>query len=524
MEYSADYLIIGSGFGGSVAAHRLTEKGYRVLVVERGRRFYSGEFPKTNWNIFNYLWLPPLSCYGFQAMTLLKDAFILHGAGVGGGSLVYANNLLIPPEPVLSDPAWGHPDWAQRIQPYYERAKSMLGATPSRHLTVADEILRQVAEEEGAGDTFHTNDVGIYFGKPQTTTADPYFAGRGPDRSGCTECGGCMTGCRENAKNTLDNNYLYLAEQSGARVLPDHRVSDLRPHPAGGYIISVSRVSGWSHPQRTFVAKGVIISGGVMGTIKLLFQCKRSGSLPDISDQLGQRVRTNSEALVGITADHYDEDYSKGIAITSGVYPDAETQIETVRYGSGHDLMSLLTTPMVDGHRFIPRPFLLVFTILRYPLRFLKALWPFGWARKTTILLVMQKVDNYLKFDYRPRWWRLGMFSINSNWNTEKRIPSYIPVANRYARKMAEKIGGSPRSVLPEAVLNTSTTAHILGGCCMGETAAEGVIDYNGKVHGYDNLYVMDGSIIPVNLSVNPSLTITAVSEYLIDQIPPANP
>ncbi len=506
-----------------MAALRLTEKGYRVMVVERGRRFYAREFPKTNWNIFKYLWFPPLACYGFQVMTLMKDTFILHGSGVGGGSLVYANNLLIPPDSVLSDHAWGHSDWIQRIEPYYSRAKAMLGATPARNLTVADEILREIAQEEGAGDTFHINDVGVYFGKPKEVTPDPFFNGRGPDRSGCTECGGCMVGCRENAKNTLDKNYLYLAEQGGARVISNHQVTDVRPRSEGGYLVSVSRVSGWRHPRRTFLVKGVIFAGGVMGTVKLLYQCKQSGSLPHLSDQLGNRVRTNSEALVGVVARHDREDFSKGITITSGVYPDADTHIETVRYGKKQDLMSLLTTPLVGGHPMIPRPILFLFTILRHPLEFLKILWPFGWAQRATILLVMQKIDNYLKFEYKPRWWRLGMPSLNSNWNTDRKIPSYIPVANRYAKKMAEKIDGAPKSVLPEVMFNTSSTAHILGGCCMGDTPENGVIDFNGKIHGYDNLYVMDGSIIPVNLSVNPSLTITAVAEYLVDQIPPAN-
>ena len=519
MEYSADYIIIGSGFGGSVSALRLAEKGYRVLVIERGRRFYSPEFPKTNWAVSKYLWLPQLACYGIQAMTLLKNAFILHGSGVGGGSLVYANNLLVPPDSVLADPAWGRPDWPETILPYYAKARTMLGATPARNTTLGDDLLRQVAEKEGRGGTFHINDVGVYFGKPNESVPDPFFDGRGPERSGCTECGGCMVGCRENAKNTLDKNYLYLAEQLGVRVISDHSVNDVRPRTGGGYIVSVSRVSGWSHPRRTFTAKGVIFAGGVMGTVKLLHQCKKSGSLTRLSPQLGERVRTNSEALVGIVAGD-GEDYSKGIAITSGVYPDSDTQIETVRYGKGQDLMALLTTPMVDDHPPLPRPVLFLLTIFRHPIQFIKTFFPKGWAQKTTILLVMQKIDNYLRFDYKPRWWRLGRPSLNSNWNTDRKIPSYIPVANRYAKKMAAKVNGSAKSVLPEVIFNTSSTAHILGGCCMGETPEDGVIDYNGKIHGYDNLYVLDGSIIPVNLSVNPSLTITALSEYLINQFP----
>ncbi|RMF09274.1 MAG: GMC family oxidoreductase [Candidatus Neomarinimicrobiota bacterium] len=524
MDFDVDYVVVGSGFGGSVAALRLVEKGYSVLVIERGQRYYTRDFPRRNWNVRKFLWLPRLRLYGILALTLLKDVFILHGAGVGGGSLVYANNLLIPPDEVLSDPQWGHPDWKRRIRPYYEKSRRMLGATPARNLTAADTLLKQLAEEDQRGDTFHVNEVGIFYGKPHTSVADPYFDGQGPSRSGCTECGGCMTGCRENAKNTLDKNYLYLAEQQGVRVLSQHEVTQLLPMAGGGYLVQCRRVRGWRRPWRTFQARGVVLSGGVMGTVPLLLKLKTSGALPRLSGQLGHRVRTNSEALVGAVARSYDVDYSKGIAITSGVYPDEHTQIETVRYGRGHDLMALLSTPLVDGHPVWPRPLLFLATVLRHPLEFLKNFWPVGWAQRSTILLVMQNIDNYLRLEYRRRWWRLGGRSVNSNWHTERKVPSYLPVANRYARRLAEKVGGTAKSVLPEVLFNTSTTAHILGGCCLGATPEEGVVDLQGRVFGYDNLYVMDGSVIPVNLSVNPSLTITAVAEYFADHIPPRSP
>ena len=515
-----DYIIIGSGFGGSVSALRLAEKGYNVAVIEQGKRYRPEDFPKTNWNFRKYFWMPQIFLYGIQAMTLLKDVFILHGAGVGGGSLVYANNLLIPPDDVFDDPGWGGPGWKEKLMPYYEIARKMLGATPSKVVVKADEYLKECAAEIGREDTFHVNDVGIYFGDEGVTVPDPYFGGKGPARTGCVLCGGCMVGCRYGAKNTLDMNYLYLAERLGVEVIPETRVIDVKPSPEGGYDLITERVTGWLPRRKKYHARGVIFSGGVMGTVKLLLQCKTRGSLPKISDKLGDFIRTNSEALVGVKAKHRDVDYSKGIAITSGIYPDENTHIETVRYGKGQDAMSLLATILVGGGKPWPRPLRFLGNIVRHPIKFLKSLNPFGWAQKTTILLVMQKIDNYMRFEYKRRWWRLGGWSLNSNWNTDKKVPSYIPIANDFAKRMAKKVKGEPLSVLPEVLFDTSTTAHILGGCIMSKTPDKGVIDFTGKIHGYDNLYVVDGSIVPANLGVNPSLTITALAEYIMDQFP----
>lgn len=514
-----DYIIIGSGFGGSVSALRLAEKGYSVLVIEQGKRYRTEDFPKSNWNLRKFFWLPKLALYGIQAMTLLKDVFILHGTGVGGGSLVYANNLLIPPKKVFDDPRWGSKGWSKKLSPYYKIAQKMLGATPSKVVTKADNVLRDCAAEIGKADSFHVNDVGIYFGEEDVTVPDPYFDGKGPDRTGCTLCGGCMVGCRYGAKNTLDKNYLYLAEQIGVTILPETKVNDVKPDENGRYEISTKKITGFSKNRRKYTAKGVIFSGGVLGTVPLLHKCKDRGSLPNISDKLGDVIRTNSETLVGIKAND-GEDYSKGIAITSGIYPDEHTHIETVRYAKGQDAMSSLATILTDGKTGVPRQISYLFTILRHPINFIKSLWPFNWAEKTTILLVMQTVSNYMRFEYKSRWWLLGKKTMNSNWHTDEKVPSYIPVANDFARRFANKVNGMPFSVLPEVLFDTSSTAHILGGCIMSDSPENGVINFNGRVHGYNNLYIVDGSIVPANLGVNPSLTITALAEYIMDGIP----
>lgn len=518
MSKTYDYIIIGSGFGGSVSALRLAEKGYSVIVIEQGKRYQTEDFPKTNWNLRKYFWMPKLALYGIQAMTLLKDVFILHGTGVGGGSLVYANNLLIPPEKIFDDPRWGSKGWYNKLAPYYKIAQKMLGAIPSKVITKADNILKDCASEIGKEDTFHVNDVGIYFGEENVTVPDPYFDGKGPDRTGCTLCGGCMVGCRYGAKNTLDKNYLYLAEKLGVKIISETKATDVYPEN-DSYILKTKSVTGFFSKKSQFRAKGVIFSGGVMGTVKLLHQCKDQDSLPSISDMLGDVVRTNSETLVGVKAND-GEDYSKGIAITSGIYPDEHTHIETVRYAKGQDAMSGLATILTDGKIGVPRQISFLTTLLKHPFQFIKSLWPFKWAEKTTILLVMQTISNYMRFEYKSRFWRFGGKSMNSNWQTDEKVPSYIPVANDFAKRFAKRVNGMPFSVLPEVLFDTSSTAHILGGCIMSDSPEKGVIDFNGKIHGYDNLFIVDGSIVPANLGVNPSLTITALAEYIMDKIP----
>ncbi len=516
-----DYIIIGSGFGGSVSALRLAEKGYQVLVLEKGKRYRSEDFPRTNWNLRKNLWVPHLGLYGIWVLSLLKHVFILHGTGVGGGSLNYCNQLLVPPDEVFKKPEWGPGDWKAKLAPFYDIAKRMLGANPSPSVGKADKILAEIGREIRGEDTFHINDVGVFFGESDKTVSDPYFDGDGPDRTGCTFCGACMIGCPVGSKNTLDKNYLYLAEHKyGVEILPETEVTGVRPMD-DGYELLARKSTGFRHPRRTFQARGVVFSGGVMGSVKLLLDCKTKGLLPNISRHLGNYIRTNSEALLGVTSNDRHADYSDQISITSGIYPDENTHVEVGRFNRGSDLMSFLATPLTDGGGRIPRVVRFLCIALRHPCAFLKTLWPFGWAQRTSILLVMQTLENHIRLDYRRRWWRLGKRSINSRLVTgAKKAPSYIPIANEIARRMGEKMNGQPLSSWPEVLFDVPTTAHILGGAVMGESPEKGVVDFNGETHGYPNLYVVDGSNVPVNLGVNPSLTITAVAEYIMSRIP----
>ncbi len=514
-----DCVIIGSGFGGSVSALRLSEKGFRVAVLEKGKRWQKEDFPRTNWNIKKNLWMPRIGCYGYQMLTPLKHVLILHGGGVGGGSLVYANQLLVPPANVFENPDWGIPDCKARLMPFYEIAKKMLGANPSPQVGVADKCLRDVGIELRGKDTFHKNDVGIYFGTPDKTVPDPYFGGRGPERTGCTFCGSCMVGCPVGAKNTLDRNYLYLAEGLGARIVPETEVVGVTPCH-GGYEVSSRKSTGLRHPEKTYRSRCVVFSGGVVGTVKLLLKCKSEGLLPKISDRLGHLVRTNSEALLGVKSKDKTVDWNDQIAITAGIYADETTHIEMVRFNKGSDVLLNLLTLMTDGGGKIPRWLRYLGNIARHPVQFITLLWPLGKASTTTVVLAMQTDKNHLELDYKPRWWRLGGKSMNSTVPSGiLRTPSYIPIANETTRRLARKMKGVPLSGLPEVVFNAPNTAHILGGCCMGASPETGVVGLNGELFGYPNLYIADGSVVPANLGVNPSLTITALSEYIMSQI-----
>jgi len=510
MAFDYDVLVVGSGFGGSVTALRATEKGYRVGVIEAGRRFDRTTLPSSSWQLRRFLWAPGLGLRGIQRITPLKDIAVLSGAGVGGGSLVYANTLYEPLDPFYTDPQWGHmTDWRAELAPFYDQAKRMLGVNEVPEDTPPDEYMKRLADEMGVADTYHRTPVGVFFGEPGETVPDPYFGGEGPDKVGCTHCGSCMVGCRVGAKNTLDRNYLYLAEKNGARVHPDTQVSDLEPLPGGGWRVTTSRPGAWVRKRsRTYTAERVVLSAGVLGTVKLLLRLRDEGRLPDLSDRLGDVVRTNSEAIVGASARTARPELSEGVAITSSIHPDATTHIEPVRYPPGSNAMGLLTTVLVDGGGTKSRQRRFLGRIARHPGEFLRSLSVHRWSERSIILLVMQSRDNSIAL---RRHSRLDVLVTRPGHGEPN--PTYLPVANDAARQVAEMLDGEPWGAWNETILDAPTTAHILGGCVIGDSAANGVIDGYQRVYGYEGLSVADGSAVSANLGVNPSLTITAMTE-----------
>ena len=522
MQEHYDFVIIGSGFGGSVSALRLAQKGYRVAVLEEGRRFRDEDFAHSSWNVFKYLWQPALRCFGILRITQLDDVLILSGAGVGGGSLGYANVLLMPPKPFFEDPQWSDmAPWEEILSPHYQTARRMLGVTRSKSLTTSDRVLRAVAQELACDETFRLQDVGVYFGEPEKTVPDPYFDGRGPDRTGCSLCGGCMVGCRHNAKNTLVKNYLYLAEGLGVEIWPDTRATLIKEMPGGGYVVETRRTSSWvGRGRRQFKCRNLILSAGVLGTLNLLFRSRQAGTLKRLSPMLGARVRTNSEALTAVSARSDQIDYSQGIAITSSIYPDHVTHVEPVRYPKGSDLMSLLLTNLTEGRVGRSRIKEWLRAALRNPGQFLSVLWPFGWARRTIILLTMQTVDNSLRVRPQPRRWVVGNRLTSQREDGRQKVPVELAQAQTVTKAVGRKIQGAPQNAINEVFFNKGSTAHILGGCAIGPDPSKGVIDGHNRVYGYDGLYVVDGSMIPANLGVNPSLTITAMAEHAMSHIP----
>ncbi|MFE0879346.1 GMC oxidoreductase [Streptomyces smyrnaeus] len=544
--FDYDVLVVGSGFGGAVSALRLTEKGYRVCVLEAGRRFTREELPRTSWDLKNFLWAPSLGLYGIQRIHLLANVMILAGAGVGGGSLNYANTLYVPPKPFFEDRQWGHiTDWQDELAPYYDQAKRMLGVRINPTTTPSDVHLKAAADRLGYGDTFHLAPVGVFFGDGKDadgavrttageTVPDPYFGGAGPDRTACVECGECMTGCRRGAKNTLNENYLHLAERSGAEIRPLTTVVGLRERTPGteadGYEVLTVRTDKSAGGRRygnrrgarphILRARHVVLAAGTYGTQKLLHRVRDAGTLPRLSPRLGELTRTNSEALVGAQTvprryrkkwgEEAGPDFTKGVAITSSVHPNANTHIEPVRYGKGSNSMSALTTLQVRQHTLLPRALAHVFTCLRHPALFLRSLSARKWSERIIIGLVMQTLDNSLTTYRKDKGLGKGMLTARQGHGAPN--PVHIPESAEAASALAEEINGFAGTNIGE-LMGTPLTAHFLGGCPIGDSPEHGVVDPYHRLYGHPGIHVVDGSAVSANLGVNPSLTITAQAE-----------
>jgi cholesterol oxidase len=508
MTQDYDVVVIGSGFGGSVSALRLTEKGYRVGVMDMGRRWQPTDFPPNNWHVRKAMWAPKLGCFGPQRLTVLGKTFIASAVGVGGGSLIYGNTLYEPLDRFFDDPQWAHiTDWRDELAPYYDQARRMLGVTPTPHTTPADEVLRAVARDLGVEDTYHPTNVGVFFGdEPGRTVADPFFGGAGPRRTGCIGCAQCFTGCPHGAKNTTETNYLYLAERAGAQIHPMTMVTDVRPN-GDGYVVSTVRTGRWVRKRRQdFTAGQVVFAAASLGTQRLLHKLRDTGSLPHLSDRLGELTRTNSEEVPVVFAPDRD-DFAQGVAITSSIHPETNTHIEVCRYGKGSNLLSMMGTHLIDGGPW--RFARLMLTIARHPAMMLRSMFPRNASAHSIIVLVMQSLDNSLT-TYRKR----GLFGtrMTAKQGVGEPNPDWIPTAHDVARRMADKVGGIAGGTYLDA-LNIPLTAHFIGGCPIGDSAQSGVIDPYQRAYGHPGLHVVDGSAITANLGVNPSFTITAQAE-----------
>ena len=526
MAYDYDWLVIGSGFGGSVSALRLREKGYSVGVLECGRRFGDDDFPRSTWDLRRYFWAPRLGMRGIFRLSTFKDVAIASGCGVGGGSLGYANTLYRARRRFYEDPQWAElDDWEAVLGPHYDEAERMLGVVAYDQDDHADDLLREFAREIGVEDTYAKTRVGVLLdGAPGERIPDPFFNGAGPDRTACMRCGRCMIGCPHGAKNTLVKNYLWLAEYAGAQIHPERLVTDVRPLGAAdgseGYEVTTERPGAWIRRRRkTFTARGVVFAAGPLGTNKLLSACRLHGSLPRLSDRVGDLVRTNSEAILAVTLPPGAPDIQRRVAITGSIYPDPDTHIETVVYGDAADSMSALYTVLVGDGTRVTRPLKLAATAARHPVTFVRMLNPRGWSRRTIIVLVMQTLDNAIAL--RAHKTRRGA-RLQTAQDPERPIPTFIPVANQFAEWLANRTGGVAQTAFMEAVANIATTAHVLGGAAIGADPSTGVVDARQRVFGYENLLVCDGAAVPANVGVNPSLTITAMAEHAMSHVPPA--
>jgi cholesterol oxidase len=513
-----DVVIIGSGFGGSVAALRLTEKGYKVAVLEAGRRFSDKDFPKTSWRLNRFLYLPRLGLRGIQRIHVLPNVLVLAGAGVGGGSLVYANTLYKPPASYFEDKQWKHiTDWDSELSPWYDQASRMLGVAQNPYFSPSDKAMKEVADQMGVGHTFKLAPLGVYFGDGNgVKSKDPFFGGVGPDRDGCLQCGGCMTGCRHNAKNTLPKNYLGLAEKAGAKVFPEHTVVKTEQLADGSWKITARKSSAWFGGKHSFTASQVVVAAGTYNTQKLLHKMKLDGILPRISDQLGKLSRTNSEALTGSIMPKGGTDFSKGSAITSSFFPDDHTHVEPVRYGKGSNFMGMLQTVMTDGVNIKDRRRQWLRQVITKPSLVLRIMDVRQWSERTVVALIMQNVDSAISVTGKR-----GIFGYRLTSKNDSQIPNatYIPAANEVARRIAENNGGIAGGHIGD-LINAPFTAHFVGGCVIGDSISSGVIDPYHRVYNYPTMHVVDGASVTANLGVNPSLTITAQAERAFSMWP----
>jgi len=513
-----DYVIIGSGFGGSVSALRLSQKGYKVLVIEKGSWWKPDDFPKTNWNLRKWLWVPSLRLFGFFKLTFLRHVGILSGVGVGGGSLVYANTLPRPRTAFFNSGSWaGIKNWESQLEPHYQEAEKMLGATSNPKLFDADLALKELAIQTNCEQNFEPTNVGVFFGEAEKTVTDPYFNGEGPEREGCSHCGACMTGCPHNAKNSLDKNYLYLAQKLGAKIIDKQKVIEVRPNESSdgsaGYTVTYKNSQSlFSKKKKQVNSKGIIFSGGVLGTVRLLLNMKEK-QLTKLSNKTGDDVRTNNESLIYVVSKDKTKDFSKGVAIGSIFPSDENSHIEPVRYGSGSNFWKLMGVPLTYGSNIFVRIGKLIYHLFRHPVSWLRIYTSKNFAERSVILLFMQHLDSTVKF-------KKGLFNLTSHISTGKAPTAFIPEAKELADKTAEIINGKPFVLSTEALTGIPTTAHILGGAVIGKTKETGVIDENQKVFGYENMYVCDGAAISANPGVNPSLTITAMTELAMSKIP----